>query len=154
MINRRNFVLATGILSLSGALGASTVAFAAKPEIFSSASNIAISGFDPVAYFTKQMAVEGNASYSNNYKGAIWQFSNQENLDKFVAMPTKYAPQYGGYCAYAVSLGSTASTDPEAWTIVDGKLYLNNTIGVREIWRNDIPGNIKKADKNWPGVLQ
>ena len=86
--------------------------------------------------------------------GATWRFSTEANRDAFAANPEKYAPQYGGYCAYAVSEGYTASTTPEAWKIVDGKLYLNYSKDVQKIWEQDIPGRIANGDKNWPKVLQ
>ena len=154
MIERRK-------LLLSGLTLASSVAFlpnillAAQSEIYSNSSTgIAINGYDPVAYFTKGKPVEGSAANSLKWNGATWHFSSAENKSVFKASPTKFAPQYGGYCAFAVSYGSTATTAPEAWTIVDNKLYLNNSLGVRQRWSTDIPGYIKKANKNWPSVLK
>jgi len=82
--------------------------------------------------------------------GATWLFSNVENRDLFAANPEQYAAQYGGYCAYAVSEGHTASIDPEAWKIVDGKLYLNYSKGVQKKWLADTTGRIQRGDKNWP----
>lgn len=116
-------------------------------------NNVAVSGYDPVAYFTQGKAVEGDKKYRTTYKEAEFRFSSQAHLDEFIAMPEKYAPQYGGYCAYAVANGYTASTDPEAFSVVNGKLYLNFNKSVRDRWSQDIPGNIAKADANWPGVL-
>ena len=85
--------------------------------------------------------------------GATWRFASAKNRDAFAAMPAKYAPQYGGYCAWAVSLGYTASTDPEAWKVVDGKLYLNYSKGVQRQWVDDGPRTLIKAgDKNWPDL--
>jgi hypothetical protein len=83
---------------------------------------------------------------------ATWRFANAANRDKFQADPEKYAPRYGGYCAYAVSFGSTADIDPEAWTIVEGKLYLNKSKSIRQSWSQDIPGYIERADKHWPRI--
>ena len=155
MIDRRKFALAATLSLVSLGVGVPTIAQAAKPETYaSSSSNVAINGYDPVAYFIQKRPVKGLGKYSTRYKGALWRFSSQENKNKFVAMPGKFAPQYGGYCAYAVSYGSTAPTDPDAWTVVNGKLYLNNTVSVRTTWKKDIPENIKKANKNWPGVLR
>ena len=125
---------------------------AGKPLVFSTQDG-AIEGYDPVAYFTQAKPVRGSDKYSLEWNGATFKFSSQEHLDLFKAAPEKYAPQYGGYCAFAVSYGSTATTVPEAWSIVDNKLYLNNSLGVRSRWKTDIPGYIKKANKNWPGVL-
>jgi len=128
-------------------------AYAAKPETYAD-DGIAINGYDPVAYFTESAPIEGDAAFSSDYKGATWLFASADNKALFDADPVKYAPQYGGYCAYAVSKGSTASTSPNAWTVYDGKLYLNFNRTVRGIWKNDIPGNVAKADANWPKVLE
>jgi YHS domain-containing protein len=114
----------------------------------------AIDGYDPVAYFKQGKPVEGDSEYSYDWMGATWYFASAENRDLFAADPEKYAPQYGGYCAWAVSQGYTASSDPEAWRIVDDKLYLNYSKSVQSRWAQDIPGNIEKADANWPKVLE
>ncbi len=116
-------------------------------------SSLAAGGYDPVAYFKVNRPVEGVAQFSIEYKGATWRFSNQDNLNAFKATPAAYAPQYGGYCAWAVAQGYTASGDPQFWKIVGGKLYLNYDGDVQTKWEKDIPGFIVKADKNWPGVL-
>ena len=116
-------------------------------------SDKAIKGFDTVAYFTQGKAIAGNEEYSTKYKETTWLFSSQENLDLFLADPEKYTPQYGGYCAYAVSQNSTASIKPELFTIVDGKLYLNYNEGVNEKWRADKARFIVTADQNWPKLL-
>jgi YHS domain-containing protein len=115
---------------------------------------IAIKGYDPVAYFTKGDPVKGSAEYQHEWNSAIWYFSSAEHRDMFIAEPEKYAPQYGGYCAYAVSQDETANIDPKSWKIVDGKLYLNLNKRIHRKWEKDIPGYIEKADKNWPGVLK
>jgi YHS domain-containing protein len=88
-------------------------------------NNVAVSGYDPVAYFTDGKPVKGNAKFATNYKGAEFRFASANHLAAFKANPAKYAPQYGGYCAWAVSQGYTASADPSVWKIVGGKLYLN-----------------------------
>lgn len=120
---------------------------------FVDGSGLAIRGTDPVAYFTDGAPVAGSAEFSHTWNNATWQFASAENRDLFVANPEQYAPQYGGFCAWAVSQGYTASIDPNAWRIVDGKLYLNYSKGVQRSWERDIPSNISKADANWPGVL-
>jgi YHS domain-containing protein len=114
---------------------------------------IAIRGTDPVAYFRSGKPVAGSSQWTHVWQGATWQFSSQEHRDLFVANPEQFAPQYGGFCAWAVSQGYTAPIDPNAWKIVDGKLYLNFSKGVQRTWEKDIPGNITKANANWPGVL-
>lgn len=128
------------------------IAHAAKSAVFTD-GGVAIRGYDPVAYFTQSAPVAGDAAYRAAYNGATWLFASAENQALFEAQPEAFAPQYGGYCAYAVSKGGTVTTSPDAWTIVDDKLYLNFNKVVRGIWSNDIPGNIAKADANWPSVL-
>jgi hypothetical protein len=115
---------------------------------------VAIKGADPVAYFTEGKPVTGQKKFETEWKGAKWRFSSAQNRDMFVASPEKFAPQYGGYCSYAVSQGYTAKIDIDAWAIVDDKLYLNYSTGVLRLWETDIPGHIASANKNWPGVLK
>ena len=127
-------------------------AFAGKPPIYME-KGIAIDGSDAVAYFTKGAPVSGKSAFVYDWNGATWRFSTADNRDAFVADPQAYAPQYGGYCAWAVSEGYTASTTPKAWKIVDGKLYLNYSRSIQRKWERDIPARIAAADKTWPGVL-
>ena len=112
----------------------------------------AIGGYDPVAYFTDARPVIGKAAHTYQWDGATWRFSSAESRAKFASAPEKYAPRFGGFCAWAVSQGYTAKTDPDAWSIVDGVLYLNYSNGVREMWNTDQSGNIAKGNKNWPGI--
>ena len=116
-------------------------------------SDEAIKGYDPVAYFTENKPVKGSEDYSFEYKGAQWLFSSKENLEMFKNNPGKYEPQYGGYCAYAVSQNKTASIKPELFTIHEGKLYLNYNASINEKWRKQKDSFIEAADKNWPGLL-
>jgi len=116
-------------------------------------SSLAVGGYDPVAYFTKGQPVEGKKEFQTRWMNAEWRFASAENRDLFVAAPGKYAPQYGGYCAWAISQGYTASGDPHRWKIVAGKLYLNYDQEVQQRWEKDIPGFIASADRNWPTVL-
>ncbi|MCW8916214.1 MAG: YHS domain-containing protein [Magnetovibrio sp.] len=130
-------------------------ALADKDMIYTSTfSNTAVSGYDPVAYFTEGRPVKGKGDFEYEWNGVTWKFSTQANLDMFKSSPEAYAPQFGGYCAWAVSQGYTASTDPEAWTIVGDKLYLNYSKDVRAMWLGDVPGNIAKGNVNWPNVLK
>ncbi len=128
-------------------------AFAGEPPIFQS-GGVAVNGYDVVAYFTESKPVKGSGDHAVSYMGADFHFASAANAAKFEADPTAYAPQYGGYCAYAVSKGGLAKTDPDAWTVYEGKLYLNFNTTVRGIWSEDIPGNIKRANANWPSVLE
>jgi YHS domain-containing protein len=110
---------------------------------------VALRGFDAVAYFAVDNAVKGNAKYEYAWNGAKWLFSSEENMKKFQANPEAYAPQFGGYCSFAVSEGYTADGDPEAWKVVDGKLYLNYNKEVREKWEKDQGARIEKGTANW-----
>ncbi|AZP13343.1 YHS domain-containing (seleno)protein [Undibacterium parvum] len=123
-------------------------AFAVAP-IFSTEEG-AIRGYDPVAYFKQNKPVKGRKDLSTTWQGAQWHFSSQANLDAFKADPEKYAPQYGGYCAYGVAQGYTPEIDPSAYKVLNGKLYLNLSPVVLKKWKKDIPGYVKDADKNWP----
>lgn len=109
-------------------------------------SGIAIRGFDTVAYFTQGKPVEGADEYSVDWMGATWKFSSKEHLDLFNANPEKYAPQYGGYCAYGVAQNSLVKIEGDQWTIVDDKLYLNYDKKLQTKWTEDIPGYIDTAD--------
>ncbi len=127
---------------------------AAKDRIYTGAfSDLAVGGYDTVAYFRDGRPVEGSRDFTHDWNGATWRFASAANRDAFQADPETYAPQYGGYCAWAVSQGYTASADPEAWHIHEGKLYLNYSKGVQRQWQQDVPGNIAKGDANWPRVL-
>jgi YHS domain-containing protein len=116
-------------------------------------SSLAVGGYDTVAYFKQGKPVLGKAEFATEYKGATWRFASKENLDTFKAQPTAYAPQYGGYCSWAIAQNYTASGDPLVWKIVDGRLYLNYDRDVQAKWEKDIPGFIASANKNWPGAL-
>lgn len=114
-------------------------------------SGSALRGYDAVAYFAVDSAVKGDAKYAYVWNGAKWFFSSEENMKKFQADPEAYTPQFGGYCSYAVSEGYTADGDPEAWKVVDGKLYLNYSPKVKEMWEKDQTERIKMGTKNWQG---
>ena len=131
-----------------------TAPASAKEAIYSNWLGQAIGGYDPVAYFTEGKPVEGSGDYTAKWKGADWRFASAANRDMFVAAPEKYAPQYGGYCAYAVAQNSTAKIDPTAWAIVNGKLYLNYSHDIQKTWIANRDAFIVAADKNWPSVLQ
>ena len=127
---------------------------ASAPKVYiESKSGLAIRGTDPVAYFTQGRPVKGSSQFEYKWQGATWRFSSAENKNLFASNPEAYAPQYGGYCAKALSEGNVVSSDPNAWKIVDGKLYLNYSPQVQRQWLRDVPGNIAKADARWPNVL-
>ena len=114
---------------------------------------VAIKGYDPVAYFTEKRAVKGNKQYAYNWLGASWYFSSAANKQKFVQSPVAYAPQYGGYCSIGMSLGQkSGDVDPEAWTIINGKLYLNYSKAAASQFFNE--DTIHAADANWKKMQQ
>ena len=117
-------------------------------------SGVAIRGYDTVAYFTEGEPREGSEAFTSEWMGATWRFASQEHLDLFAADPERYAPQYGGYCAYGVVQDGLVKIEPENWTIVDGKLYLNYNDDIQEKWERDIPGFIAAADAKFEGLLE
>ena len=127
-----------------------SLAHALEP-IFS-AEGLAIRGADPVAYFTEGAYRPGKPEFTTKWMGAIWRFTSAEHRDRFVADPTRWAPQYGGYCAYAVSQGRTATIDPNAFTVVGDKLYLNYSKDIEKKWRANRDAYIEAADAKWPGL--
>jgi hypothetical protein len=136
------------------ALGLAAAAPGAEKPVNTTWTGVAIKGYDAVAYFTEAKPVEGTDRFEFAWNGAKWRFASAANRDLFAAEPEKYAPRFGGYCAWAVSRGYTAGIDPEAWRIVDGKLYLNYDLKVRKQWEEDRAGNIAKAERNWPEILK
>ncbi|WP_295893798.1 YHS domain-containing (seleno)protein [uncultured Vibrio sp.] len=140
-------------LTLLGAmLGTSFSLMAADIDMSVDHNDIAIKGYDPVAYFTKSGATQGNPEYTATYKNAIYQFASSENRDQFRANPQAYAPQYGGYCAFGVAMGKKFETDPQAWKVEDGKLYLNLDKKVQQRWLEDTQGFIVDANNNWSTI--
>ena len=128
------------------------LAFSVQAQNNVDSSGVALKGYDPVAYFTEGKPVQGRPEFSASHEGAIYRFANAANREAFAAAPGKYAPRYGGYCAYGMASGYKAPIEPDAWTIVEGKLYLNYNQSVRSRWSSDIPGYVRKADANWPSV--
>ena len=115
---------------------------------------IAIQGYDPVAFFTDNKPVKGDPKFASIYKGATYYFASVEHRDTFNKDPKKYEPQFGGYCAYAVSKGKIAPVEIEAFAIVNGRLLMQYDKSIREKFAVDSQGNLTKADKNWPGVVE
>ncbi len=137
-------------LVLAGVTLIATGHFALAGKVNVDAGNVAIRGYDPVAYFTDGRPVEGTANFTATHDGATYWFSSAANLEIFLAEPDRYVPQYGGFCAYAVAHNATAPIDPQAFTVFEGKLYLNYSDFVRAQWRNDASGYIVRADRHWP----
>lgn len=138
--------------ALVASLGMSSLAFAADIDMNADANDIAISGYDSVAYFTKGKPQKGSDEFMATYKNAIYQFASAENRDMFRRNPEKYAPQYGGYCAMGVALERKLDVDPTAFKIVDNKLYLNLNKAVQKKWLSDEATNIQTAEDNWPDI--
>jgi YHS domain-containing protein len=139
------------IVSMSFLFFMSFAVLAQKSVVFNPSEG-AIHGYDPVAYFKESKAIKGDKKYSYLWNSATWYFSTQQNLDAFKANPEKFSPQYGGYCAYGLANGHKAPTDPEAWLVTDGKLYLNYSKDVQVKWKQKQAGYIQTADKLWPGL--
>ena len=143
MFARRVFLV--GVVAL-----AATPIFAGT-EVYSK-NGMAIEGYDPVAYFTQSKAVRGKSEFSSSYLGATFLFSSKDNKNLFESNPKKYAPEFGGHCAWAASQGYIAKSDPRAWTVHGGKLYLNYNKSIRKKWLRNIDSNIAKGDANWPSL--
>lgn len=129
------------------------VSFAQKDPIYNNKTG-AIEGYDPVAYFNDGKAVNGLENFTFEWNDSNWSFASEENLKTFKENPEKYAPQFGGYCAYAVSQGYTYKSDPEAWKIVNDKLYLNYSKKIQEQWEADQTNLIRQGESNWPKVIE
>jgi YHS domain-containing protein len=144
-------LIATGLVA---AAALPSAAYAKTDPVYTGTfNNVALSGYDSVGYFTQGKPVLGDAKFKTTYQGAEFRFASAENLAKFKKNPAAYAPQYGGYCAWAVSQGYTASGDPKVWKIVGGKLYVNYNREIGDKWEKNIPGFIAAANKNWPKIL-
>lgn len=140
-------LLAMAFISISAVSQTST-----NPPSYFANKEGAIRGFDPVAYFTEQKAVKGSTEFSYVWNGVTWYFTSDSNKKSFVENPEKYAPQFGGYCAYGVSEDHKSPTDPLAFTIVNNKLYLNYSNKVKELWMKQQPQRIEKANELWPAL--
>lgn len=131
----------------------SAQAFAEAPIYTGPSNNVGVSGYDTVSYFSETGPVKGSKHYATEWRGASWYFSSQDNLDKFKADPEKYAPQYGGYCAWAVGHGGLSKGNPKQWTIADGKLYLNYDSRILASWLPVKDELIPVADKEYPNLV-
>lgn len=137
------------IALLAVAFAAVSVAWAGE---YFERDGVAIRGHDPVAYFKDGKPVKGSADHRVEHKGSVFLFASKANRDVFAAEPDKYAPQYGGFCAFGMASGYKAATDPAAFTVANGKLYLNYNSDVRKQWSADVPGFVAKADRQWPAT--
>jgi YHS domain-containing protein len=116
------------------------------------ANGVAIKGYDPVAYFTQEKAVKGDASITSEYNGATYYFASNDHKATFDNNPAQYVPAYGGHCAFGASQGYLVDIEPDKFKVVDGKLYLNFNTRAQKLWLQDTPGHIKRANTNWPNL--
>ena len=153
-LQRRTALIGFATLAVAAAaLGLRSVSLAQKPAgAVNISGGFAIQGFDPVAYFTEGRPRRGAVTHAYEWQGARWLFVSEANRARFAAEPARYAPIYGGFCAYGVASGYKVAIDPNAWAIVDGRLYLNYSMSVQRSWQADVPGFIAKADAAWPGL--
>jgi YHS domain-containing protein len=151
----RAFPVIAVVIGIAAAVGAFSLRRADGVEpVNKDKAGLALRGYDAVAYFREGAAAEGRAEFAHEWNGARWLFKSAENREAFARDPRAYAPQYGGYCSYAVAHGYTADADPRAWKVVGGKLYLNYNAEVRKLWEQDIPGFLQKSEQNWPLFLK
>lgn len=143
---------APAVAFTAGEVAASPAA-RAYPPVNQAEDGLSLGGFDAVAYFTEGRPVQGSAAHELSWNGATWRFASAANLAAFRADPHAYAPQFGGYCAWAASQGYIAPGDPQVWRIVDGRLYLNFNARAQALWLQDVPGAIARAEANWPRIL-
>jgi YHS domain-containing protein len=115
---------------------------------------LALQGYDPVAYFTDKKPVKGDPNLTANYKGATYQFASTEHKKAFESNPAKYEPQFGGFCGYAASINKLAPIQVEYFQVLHGRLVLQHNEKAWKLWHQDVEGNLKKADANWPALSQ
>jgi YHS domain-containing protein len=153
---QRRDVLLLGVLALlaGGNAWAAPPINTIKPGLFGGRGDTAILGYDPVAYFTVGKPVKGEDALVHEWMGAKWKFSSAAHLELFKANPEKYAPQYGGYCAYGVAKDNLVSIEPDKFKVIDGKLYLNYDAGVQASWLKDTAGYIRQADAKFAALLK
>ncbi len=152
-LHRRLFVsLCVAVVGLGAALSARAFDSKSTAPVNLDKAGVALRGHDPVGYVTANKPVQGSKEFQSAWGGATYQFASAANKAAFDAAPEKYAPKYGGFCAYAASQGYKADADPAAWSIVEGKLYVNYNADVAKLWQSKQSSFIPAADKNWPKV--
>lgn len=151
-VRRMKYVKTVSIGLVSGMMLACGATPAAQPPVFATERG-AIDGVDPVAYFVEHRAIPGKPDIGFDWNGAHWLFSNAENRARFEEDPEAFAPRFGGYCAYGVASGYAVKSDPNAWTVSQGRLYLNYDAETMTEWRSDQASSIATANEKWPGVL-
>jgi len=156
MLNRRNFIRCVGAAVATASLGTTWARAESYGPVntLGSTDGIAIRGFDPVAYFRDGGPRQGKPEFSVRYQGATWRFASAEHKALFEADPMRYMPAYGGFCAYGTSRGYLVKIEPEAWSIVDGKLYLNYDVDVRQTWLRDTKKYLARSEAGWPRLTE
>ena len=155
MKGRKVFPFVSVVIAVAAAVGAFGLrGSGGVGPVNKDSAGLALRGYDAVAYFREGAPAEGRAEFEHRWNGARWLFKSAENRDAFARAPEEFAPQYGGYCSYAVAHGYTADADPRAWRVVNGKLYLNYNEDVRRLWEQDTLGFIQKSEQNWPQFLK
>jgi YHS domain-containing protein len=150
--------LLTSAFALASALALTSTPALAADEINASlgltaeGSPLALHGYDPVAYFTAGAPMPGRAELAAQHEGATYYFATKENRDAFAKQPARYAPAYGGYCAFGVSVGKKFDGNPNYWTVSGDRLYLNLNADIAEKFQKDVPGAIAKADRQWSRI--
>ena len=139
-------------VAVAATLLLSSFSFASNIDVNGGENDLAIHGYDPVAYFTQHKPVKGSHHYTVAHNSVIYQFSSESNRDAFRGNPEKFAPQFGGFCAMGVALNKKLDIDPMAWRVVDGKLYLNLNKAVQKKWLSDVDGNLETANRTWYGI--
>ena len=152
MTGRRRFLAAVAGIVLAAATGPFDRSLAAEKVYTGLIEGVGAGGYDIVAYHRAGRALRGSKTVTAVHEGVTYRFADTANRDAFQSEPQRYLPAYGGYCAWAVANGYTAKGDPEAWSVVDGRLYLNYSKSVRARWERDVPGNIARGDINWPDL--
>ncbi|WP_034851226.1 YHS domain-containing (seleno)protein [Inquilinus limosus] len=149
---RRTVLALAALACIAPAIPAARAEAPRPVNTLGSTDSVAIRGYDPVAYFREGAPRQGKPEFAVQHDSATWWFASAENKAQFESDPQKYLPAFGGFCAYGTSQGYLVKVEPEAWSIVDGRLYLNYDLGVREMWLKDTKGYIEKANSNWPGL--
>ena len=151
---RRALLSAAFAAGLSVAIPTVSQAFdyASPAPVNLSQGDLAIQGYDPVAYFTESAPVKGSPEFTASHEGATYRFASAANRDAFAADPARYAPAYGGFCAFGLAYGQKVDVDPEAFAVVDDTLYLNVNKDVQKRWQADVPGFVAEADGYWPQI--
>jgi hypothetical protein len=144
--------VAVGLVAVLGLATVASLGGQNRAGVFNATRGVALGGYDVVAYFEEGKAVKGSAAFAHPWQGVTWQFATEARRSAFAAAPERFAPQFGGYCAYGVSRGYAVDIDPDAWAIEGGKLYLNYSKSVQRTWNQDRAGYITKAEAQWPAV--